>query len=81
MTRQTGARNTRAPTHLLTGKRHGFTELASLWCGPCRGGVCWVREGMLVQGLQPQLFCVCFLPRKLPACERGRNTYSPDETL
>lgn len=37
--------------------------------------MCWVRKRMLVPGLQLQLFCVCFLPRKLPARERGRNTY------
>lgn len=48
---------------------------------PLLRGVCWVREGMLVQGLRTKLFCVRFLPRKLPARERGRNTYSPDETL
>nr|BAE41574.1 unnamed protein product [Mus musculus] len=32
--RQTGARNTRAPTLLLTGQHHGFIELASLCCAP-----------------------------------------------
>lgn len=42
---------------------------------PLRRLMCRVRKRMLVQGLQLQLFCVCFLPRKLPSRERGRNTY------